>query len=77
MEKEKGSVVWYNIEKGYGFISPETDEGIEKRDVYFSHKSLIDVRFPPEKGYRVSYGLITQKDGRKAAINVKVISDEK
>jgi len=73
----KGTVLWYNNEKKYGFITPEAKEDEEVSDIYFNQNSLIDRYFPPLAGYRVAYGIIIQKDGRKCAIHVKAIEDEK
>ncbi|KAI4996131.1 hypothetical protein ZWY2020_041272 [Hordeum vulgare] len=63
----KGTVKWFNITKGFGFISPE-----DGNDDLFVHQSSIKA-----DGYRnlnekdiVEFDVITSDDGRTKAANV-------
>lgn len=62
-----GTVKWFNTQKGFGFIQPDTGEG----DV-FVHISAVEksgMRALNE-GQRVSYD-ITSERGKQAATNIK------
>ena len=74
----KGTVKWFNSQKGYGFIEADSGQDI------FIHYSNIN-----KEGFRylleddiVSFDLGTNKDGREQAVNVapiltkKMIEDE-
>lgn len=70
-EISTGTVVWYNAEKGYGFISQ--DNGGDDIFVHFRYINLVnDERVELQKGQRVSYEV---EDGKKGlhAINVSII----
>jgi len=67
----RGVVKWFDVERGYGFITP--DEG--GKDV-FCHYSAID-----SSGYRsltvgqaVEYEVGTDKQGRPAALMVRPLA---
>ena len=62
--KNQGVVVWYSVEKGFGFICP--DSGGEN---VFVHKSRIVGRDFLERNERVEYELIKYR-GRLIAENV-------
>lgn len=68
-----GDVVWFHIERGYGFIAWEK-EGRQQPDM-FCHFSDIDIEgFKLLKGgQRVSFSIGTNNEGKPKAINVKVI----
>lgn len=65
---EKGTVKWFNEEKGYGFITPETGG----KDV-FVHTRGCKENAPLQEGQKVGFDV--KKDGEKGpqAINVRVI----
>ncbi|MDD9331935.1 MAG: cold shock domain-containing protein [Wolbachia sp.] len=79
---ETGTLKWFNTEKGYGFIKPDTGE-----DDVFVHISALDSGInlnnledkKSGKGPRVSYELREERgrDGRekKSAINLKLLKD--
>lgn len=61
----KGTIKWYNEEKGYGFIkSDETSEEM------FFHKTGIEPGFKPFEGGKVEFD---EGEGRKGpkAVNVR------
>ena len=64
----KGTVKWYNAQKGYGFIQPE-DGG---KDV-FVHISAVERAGLQglNEGQKVSYEVATER-GRSAAVDLKV-----
>ena len=62
-----GAVKWYNPQKGYGFITPDPDSGLEG-DV-FLHSSHVD--FIPMPTERVTFCLAEDtKRRRKYAVEV-------
>ena len=64
-----GTVKWFNMQKGYGFIGPD-DGG---KDV-FVHISSVQQSGLPElrEGQMVEFHLETGKNGKTAAANLKL-----
>ena len=65
----KGTVKWFNIQKGFGFIQPD-DGG---RDV-FVHISAVERSglSTLSEGQPISYELVTdKKTGKPAAVNLR------
>lgn len=64
----KGTVKWYNTQKGYGFIAPEGSS----KDVFVHATSLekAGIRFLKE-GQTVSFE-IESKNNRTSAINLEL-----
>jgi len=69
MEKEKGTVKWFNSSKGYGFISRESGDG----DVFVHFNEIAGDGFKTlNEGDRVEF-VVTQGQKGPAASNVTVI----
>jgi CspA family cold shock protein len=64
----KGTIKWYNKDKGFGFIMP--DEG--GRDIYFSSQSIQTPNEHLTDGQRVEYELTVGRKGPEA-IKIKAI----
>jgi cold shock protein len=67
----KGTVKWYNSQKGYGFIQPE-DGG---KDV-FVHVSAVERAGLQDlkEGQRVSFEIVAnRKTGKSSAENLKTV----
>lgn len=65
----KGTVKWFNSQKGFGFIKP--DEGNEDVFVHISAVEKSGLRFLNENQV-VTYEL-TEEKGRKSATNLKLV----
>ncbi len=69
MDKEKGTVKWFNSRKGYGFISRESGAG----DVFVHHNEIKGEGFKSlNEGDRVEF-VVTQGQKGPAASDVSVI----
>ena len=66
---KKGTVKWFNAEKGYGFLS--NDEGGEDVFVHFSAIQTDGYR-TPEEGQKVEFEEeMDERKGKLRAVNVK------
>jgi len=66
-ERVKGTVKWFNPEKGFGFIEPESGE-----DVFVHFSSIVTEGFKTlEKGQKVEFE-ITQGERGLQANNVRL-----
>lgn len=67
-DKVKGTVKWFNPEKGFGFIEPESGE-----DVFVHFSSIVTEGFKTlEKGQKVEFE-ITQGERGLQANNVRLV----
>jgi len=63
-----GKVKWYNVEKGFGFITQ--NEGDEGDDVFVHYTSIEDRPQTLEEGNAVEFEIVQGKKGPEA-VNVK------
>jgi len=67
-DKVKGTVKWFNPEKGFGFIEPESGE-----DVFVHFSSIVTEGFKTlEKGQKVEFEIIQGERGLQAN-NVRLV----
>lgn len=69
---QTGTVIWFDHQKGYGFIQSDADETKQ----YFTHYTNIisDDKFKTLTGdSRVVFEVDTDADGKERAINVRLI----
>jgi CspA family cold shock protein len=64
-QAHKGTVKWFNDQKGFGFIVPETGGN----DVFVHISALNGVAL--NEGQSVSYDLAPDRQNRMTAVNVK------
>ncbi|RAI03470.1 cold-shock protein [Acuticoccus sediminis] len=62
-----GTVKWFNSQKGFGFIQPETGS----RDV-FLHISAVE-RGGVGEGQKVTFDVERGRDGRESAANLQLV----
>ena len=67
----RGTVKWFNTTKGFGFIQPQGGGG--GKDV-FVHISAVERAglTSLDEGQIVEYEIENTRDGRQAAVNLKV-----
>lgn len=64
-----GTVKWFNATKGYGFIEPE--DGGQDAFVHISALERAGITTLND-GQKVSYELVTGRNGKEAAENVQL-----
>ncbi|WVH84827.1 cold shock domain-containing protein [Lentzea sp. DG1S-22] len=57
-----GSVLWFDEEKSFGFVAADDGAG----DVFLHERALVDDRYLPMEGDRVSFTTVTVDQGRQA-----------
>ena len=65
----QGTVLWYSLSKGYGFISP--DDGSKEVFVHFNDVRRSGLSYL-RKSQKVTFDLIRAKSGRRAAVNLDI-----
>lgn len=66
--KVKGTVKWFNAEKGYGFIQVE-----DGADVFVHYSAIVGKGFRTlEQGQSVEFSIVDGKKGKQAADVVKL-----
>lgn len=66
----KGTVKWFNVAKGYGFIAP--DDGSKDAFVHISAVQKAGLTTLNE-GQIVEYELVPGRNGRSAAEEIKLV----
>ena len=66
----QGTVKWFNSVKGYGFIAPE--DGSQDAFLHISAVERAGLTGLDE-GQRVSFELVSGRDGKKAAENLTIV----
>jgi cold shock CspA family protein len=69
----RGKIVMWRADAGYGFISPNLDDG--KRTNIFVHQKQVRNRVALCVGDVVTYAIGQGRDGRKYAIDVVPVDD--
>ena len=65
----QGTVLWYNLSKGYGFINP--DDGSKEVFVHFNDVRRSGLSYL-KKHQRVTFDLVRVKSGKRAAVNLDI-----
>ncbi len=65
-----GTVKWFNLNKGFGFIQP--DDGTEDNFVHISAVKRSGLTTLNE-GQKVEYELVEDRSGRRSADNLKLV----
>jgi cold shock protein len=64
-----GTVKWFNVDKGYGFIAP--DDGGKDVFVHISAAEAAGLMGSLREGQRLTFDVGPGRDGRSAAINLR------
>ena len=64
-----GTVKWFNIEKGYGFIKPDDSANDDFVHVSAVQRSGLATL---QEGQKVSYDLVASRNGKTAAENLRL-----
>lgn len=67
---ERGTVKWFDLEKGFGFIQ---SDGADKKE-FFVHKTSIEEGGSLDQGERVEFEIGEGKKG-PMAVNVRSLSE--
>lgn len=72
MEVQKGTVVWFNDKRGYGFVTPD-DGG---KDLFVHYTNIVsDAKFKTlVAGQRVSFTVGANKNGPQAE-NINILDE--
>ena len=71
MIREKGKIIKWNDDKGFGFILPNDSQ----KNIFVHIKSFSDKSVRPTEGQHVTYTRQKKNDGRDSAINVSRATD--
>lgn len=70
MELYIGEVIWFNAERGYGFLQWKKD-GVDQPDMFVHFSDIIMEGFKQlQAGDQVSFDIGTNHDGKPKAIDV-------
>ena len=68
--RQQGSVVRFDVDKGYGFIKPDNDKS--GNDIFFSRRNLTTRGQLPKVRDRVDFRVIKTSDDRHEATDILV-----
>ena len=66
----RGTVKWFNTDKGYGFIAPETGGGDEFVHITAVQRAGLDTL---RDGQKVSFELETGRNGKTSAVDLQAV----
>ncbi|GGF80293.1 cold-shock protein [Paracoccus acridae] len=66
----RGTVKWFNTDKGYGFIAPETGGGDVFVHITAVQRAGLDTL---RDGQKVSFELETGRNGKTSAVDLQAI----
>ena len=66
---QRGTVKWFNSQKGFGFIQPEGGGN----DVFVHISAVEQAGFQLNENQKVSFETETGRNGKVAAVNLKVV----
>ncbi len=72
LNKRKGKVKWFSMEKGYGYINDKSKQDITKQDLYFGVKDVVGFELP-EHGDIVEYEEYVGREDVTAARDIIII----
>lgn len=77
MSEKKGTVVWYNSNKGYGFLRPDNSKSDTGKGEDFIHATAVEAAGLEtlHQGDRVSYVMVAQKNGKFSAANIRLLNE--
>ena len=73
MIRNKGKILKWNDDKGFGFILPSDIDS--KKNIFVHIKSFSDKRLRPAEGQQVTYTVQKNNDGKESAIKVSRSTD--
>ncbi len=73
MIRNKGKIIKWNDDKGFGFIQPSDIDS--KKNIFVHIKSFSDKRLRPEEGQKVTYSVQENNDVKESAIKVSRSTD--
>ena len=76
MENKKyvGIVCWFNISKGFGFLTWNDENGVAQKDAFVHYSDVVSPGFKTlKKDDKVSFSIGTNKRGEPKAIEVTVL----
>ncbi|NOR56271.1 MAG: DUF1294 domain-containing protein [Sulfurovum sp.] len=73
MIRNKGKIIKWNDDKGFGFILPSHSNG--KKNIFVHIKSFSDKKLRPAEGQQVTYTIEKNNEGKESAIKVSRSTD--
>lgn len=72
MSKFNGKVKWFSNRKGFGFITPTSDDAPTKEDIFVHHTNIVSegTYRTLTEGYEVQFEVLTEESGKLKCNNV-------